>query len=75
MLRLTQAAQFQPQPFTVLGWEVEDVKKTLHELTARGVVFEKYPFSDADGIWTIGNDKVAWFKDTEGNVLSIASHG
>jgi len=46
-------------------------------LGARGVVFEKYPFVEDKerGIWTApGGDRVAWFKDPDGNVLSVAQH-
>jgi len=41
------------------------------------VAFEKYPFiQDQElGIWTApGGDKVAWLKDPDGNVLSVAQY-
>jgi len=46
-------------------------------LTKRGVEFEKYPFvQDRErGIWTApGGDRIAWFKDPDGNVLSVSWH-
>ena len=46
-------------------------------LNGRGVTFEKYPFvkDQESGIWTTPNgDKVAWFKDPDGNVLSLSQH-
>jgi len=45
-------------------------------LKQRGVVFEKYSFvEDPAGIWTApSGDKVAWFKDPDGNVLSVSEH-
>ena len=59
---------------TVIGFEVEDVEKEVKELKGRGIVFEEYDMSDlktVDSIAIIGNWKAAWFKDTEGNILSI----
>jgi catechol 2,3-dioxygenase-like lactoylglutathione lyase family enzyme len=66
-----------PPQFTVLGWQVQDMEAVVAWLTGRGVVFEKYPFvQDKElGIWTAPNgDKVAWFKDPDGNVLSVSKH-
>jgi len=77
MIRIAKAKDFTPPPYTVLGWEVQDVAAIVHWLTGRGVVFEKYPFvQDQElGIWTTPNgDKVAWFKDPDGNVLSVSQH-
>lgn len=67
---------FTPAPFTILGWEVPDVEQAYKEMAASGVVFEKYPFvKDPSGIWSApGGAKVAWFKDPDGNVLSISQH-
>ena len=59
---------------TVIGFEVEDVEKEVKDLRGRGIVFEEYDMPDlktVDSIATIGNWKAAWFKDTEGNILSI----
>ena len=75
LLRVTfvPAEHAAPKPYTTLGWVVADIKNTVNELKAKGVVFEKFPFvDDEDGIWTApGGTKVAWFKDPHGNVLSI----
>jgi catechol 2,3-dioxygenase-like lactoylglutathione lyase family enzyme len=75
MLRVTNVPPaFRPQPFTVLGWEVPDIVKTVSELKQKGVHFESYgmPAQDAEGIWTApGGTKVAWFKDPDGNILSL----
>ncbi len=71
-------AQFTPAPFTILGWQVPDIKKMAEGLQAKGVKFERFGFfeQDALGIWTApGGDKVAWFKDPDGNVLSVSQHG
>ena len=75
MLRVTNVPPgFKPQPFTVLGWEVLDIAKTVSDLKQKGVRFESYglPTQDAEGIWTApGGAKIAWFKDPDGNVLSL----
>ena len=79
MLRVGKGRTLPPAPGTVLGWEVGDIHAAIRELTARGVRFEQWnqPFmkQDADGVWTPpGGDQVAWFKDPDGNVLSISCH-
>jgi len=77
LLRIVKMPAFTPAPFTLLGWEVADLGDELRELAASGVVFERYPQfeQDALGIWTAPNgSKVAWFKDPDGNVLSISQH-
>jgi catechol 2,3-dioxygenase-like lactoylglutathione lyase family enzyme len=75
MLRVTNVPTgFKPQQFTILGWQVPDVVKAVSELTAKGVTFERYGFAglDAQGIWTApGGAKIAWFKDPDGNILSL----
>jgi catechol 2,3-dioxygenase-like lactoylglutathione lyase family enzyme len=65
--------------YTVFGWETPDIAADVAALAAKGVEFNRYPFfgedQDAAGIWTApGGDKVAWFKDPDGNVLSLAQH-
>jgi catechol 2,3-dioxygenase-like lactoylglutathione lyase family enzyme len=75
-IRIVRLDSFTPAPFTILGWEVSDIDKEANELAAAGVTFEKYPFvADPSGIWSApGGAKVAWFKDPDGNVLSISQH-
>jgi catechol 2,3-dioxygenase-like lactoylglutathione lyase family enzyme len=77
MVRIAKVEKFTPAHYTVLGWEVTRIEDEVRALSARGVVFEKYPFAQdqATGIWTTPNgDKVAWFKDSDGNVLSLSEH-
>jgi catechol 2,3-dioxygenase-like lactoylglutathione lyase family enzyme len=77
MIRIAKAQDFTPAPYTVLGWEVREITAVVRWLQERGVAFEKYPFvQDQDlGIWTApGGNKVAWFKDPDGNVLSVSQH-
>jgi catechol 2,3-dioxygenase-like lactoylglutathione lyase family enzyme len=71
-------AQFTPAPFTILGWQVGDIEKVVTGLQGKGVQFERFGFfeQDALGIWTApSGDKVAWFKDPDGNILSVSQHG
>jgi catechol 2,3-dioxygenase-like lactoylglutathione lyase family enzyme len=79
-IRVGKAQAFTPAQGTVLGWEVDDIYAAIRELVPRGVHFEQFglPFlkQDEHGVWTPPNgDKVAWFKDPDGNVLSISQHG
>ena len=74
-LRLTPLPDFTPSQHTVLGWNVGDVPAMVRALTDAGIAFERYSFLPQDefGIWSDGDAKVAWFKDPDGNVLSISS--
>jgi catechol 2,3-dioxygenase-like lactoylglutathione lyase family enzyme len=77
MLRIAKMQKFTPAQNTVLGWEVENIAKAVQELAAKGVQFEQYDFMhpDQQGIVTFPTgDKVAWFKDPDGNVLSVSQH-
>jgi catechol 2,3-dioxygenase-like lactoylglutathione lyase family enzyme len=74
LLRVTNVKELRPQQFTVLGWSVADIYSAVEELKAKGVVFEIFGFPGQDeyGIWTApGGTKVAWFKDPDGNILSL----
>jgi hypothetical protein len=76
-LRIVKMPEFKPFPFTLLGWEVGDIGDEVRDLQASGVEFERYGFfeQDALGVWTAPNgSKVAWFKDPDGNTLSISQH-
>jgi catechol 2,3-dioxygenase-like lactoylglutathione lyase family enzyme len=63
----------QPATYTTLNFPVDDVEKTVDELTARGVRFEHYEGSEQDekGIYRGQGPLIAWFKDPAGNVLSV----
>ncbi len=59
---------------TVAGFNVTDAEATVKELRAAGVVFEDYDLpglKTVDGIVTLPSGKGAWFKDSEGNILSV----
>lgn len=62
-----------PATYTVLNFPVEDVDRTVDELTARGVTFERYPGFDQDekGIARGQGPAIAWFTDPAGNILSV----
>ena len=65
---------FKPQPFTVVGWVVTNVSDTAGDLLKKGVRFERFPGMDQDaqGVWkSPSGARVAWFKDPDGNILSI----
>jgi len=78
MIRVAKVGKdFSPAPFTILGWQVSGIEKVVAGLQAKGVQFERYGFVKQDdvGVWTAPTgDKVAWFKDPDGNVLSVSEH-
>ena len=76
MVRVARA-QFTPAPFTILGWQVSEIEQMARSLQEKGIQFERFGFFEQDplGIWTAPTgDKVAWFKDPDGNMLSISQH-
>ncbi len=76
-IRISKLADFKPAQHTVLGWNVADIEAMVAWLSDRGVAFEKYPFiqDKVRWIWTTPDgNKVAWFKDLDGNVLGISQH-
>jgi catechol 2,3-dioxygenase-like lactoylglutathione lyase family enzyme len=77
MVRIAKAPEFKPLQFTILGWQVSNIEKMAADLQKKGVNFERFGFFEQDelGIWTApSGDKVAWFKDPDGNMLSISQH-
>jgi catechol 2,3-dioxygenase-like lactoylglutathione lyase family enzyme len=75
LVRIANVAEFKPQQFTILGWEVSNIEQTVTDLRQSGVNFESYGLKGQDerGIWMSPNGaKVAWFKDPDGNVLSVS---
>ena len=74
LLRVITVPELKPHAFTALGWNVRDIESTINSLNYKGVFCEKYDFMKQDdlGIWTSPNgSKIAWFKDPDGNVLSL----
>lgn len=78
MLRIVKVQQVSPAPYTVLGWEVPDIHIAARDLQEAGVKLERFPGMEQDelGIWTApgGGAHVAWFKDPDGNTLSVSQH-
>jgi catechol 2,3-dioxygenase-like lactoylglutathione lyase family enzyme len=73
--RLGGDASYQPPPFTLVGWRVPDAQAAARQLGERGVEMLRYAGMEQDelGIWTApGGARVAWFRDPDGNVLSIS---
>lgn len=77
-LRLAKTPDFSPQPFTVAGWQVGDITAEMAALAAKGVgfeVFDQMP-QDAEGIWTTPDGaRICWFRDPDGNLLSLTQPG
>jgi catechol 2,3-dioxygenase-like lactoylglutathione lyase family enzyme len=72
-LRVQKVAALVPQPFTALGWVVPDLGAAVAGLRAKGVRFERLPWmAQGSDVWTApGGELVAWFKDPDGNTLSL----
>ena len=73
-LRIQKVKQPVVPPYTVLGWVLPDIRAAIGELLRGGVAMERVAFlpQDETGIWTAPNgDRVAWFKDPDGNTLSL----
>jgi catechol 2,3-dioxygenase-like lactoylglutathione lyase family enzyme len=74
LLRVAIVPELKPHGFTVLGWNVPDISSVIKSLNSKGIVCEKYSFLNQDnlGIWASpGGSKVAWFRDPDGNILSL----
>jgi catechol 2,3-dioxygenase-like lactoylglutathione lyase family enzyme len=63
----------EPGNYTILNFVVDDVEKTVDELSGRGVTFERYDGFEQDdrGIDRGPGPNIAWFKDPAGNILSV----
>lgn len=76
-LRVSLAQEVIPAKYTVLGWDVKDLRAAVSNLKKAGVTCEIFGFFKQDdlGIWTAPDgDQVAWFKDPDGNLLSVSHH-
>jgi catechol 2,3-dioxygenase-like lactoylglutathione lyase family enzyme len=74
-VRVAKMPNFSPAQGTVLGWAVSEIEKVVAWLKERGVTPETYPFMKGAEIFTFPTeDKVCWFKDPDGNVLSVSQH-
>lgn len=74
-LRLQKVESVDPHPWTQLGWSVASIEETVSALAAKGVAMERFSFlpQDEAGIWTAPDGaRIAWFRDPDGNLLSVA---
>jgi catechol 2,3-dioxygenase-like lactoylglutathione lyase family enzyme len=79
-LRVQKTQGHKPAPHTALGFEVRSIDEEMRTLAGRGVTFERFAGMEQDerGVWTppdAEGTKIAWFKDPDGNVLSLAELG
>lgn len=78
MLTIQKADSVQPVPYTSLGWQTKAISQLVQQLTDHGVQFDRYQGLQQDelAIWTspVGA-RVAWFKDPDGNILSLTEFG
>ncbi len=73
-LRVTRVEEVAAPRYTVLGWRVADIETAIGELSLRGVKFERFDGmqQDALGTWSAPSGaRVAWFRDPDGNTLSV----
>ncbi len=73
-LRIQKVDDLRPHPFTALGWQVPRIDEVVAALAQKKVTFERFPGMDQDalGIWrSPSGARVAWFKDPDGNTLSV----
>jgi catechol 2,3-dioxygenase-like lactoylglutathione lyase family enzyme len=74
ILRVAAVPQMIPASYTVLGWQVADLRAEMPALQANGVQFERYQglAQDDNGVWAAPSGSlVCWFKDPDGNVISL----
>jgi len=77
MLRIQKVDRVHAAPYTAMGFAVANIRETVRELRDAGIQFERYEAmnQDADGIWqSPAGALVAWFKDPDGNLLSLSQH-
>ena len=73
-VRVQKVQSFVPSGFTSLGWKLPDIAATVKALAAKGVMCERFDglHQNDDGIWdSPSGARVAWFKDPDGNILSL----
>jgi catechol 2,3-dioxygenase-like lactoylglutathione lyase family enzyme len=76
-VRVQKVESSAPPPYTSLGWEVGDIEAAVQQLAANGVEFQRYAGlpQNAAGIWrTPDGSQLAWFRDPDGNTLSLTQH-
>lgn len=59
---------------TAVSWKVDDINTEMSELRSKGVEFEDYDMpglKTENGLASGDGMKSAWFKDPDGNILSM----
>jgi catechol 2,3-dioxygenase-like lactoylglutathione lyase family enzyme len=77
-LRVQKVEKVSPPPYTALGWAVDNIASAITQIRKHGVAFENFEGLEQDslGIWTApGGTSVAWFRDPDGNLLSLTQDG
>ena len=77
MVRLQMAKKLPEAYGTVLGWQVPEISRVMQNLKAVGIQFERFDglVQDESGVWSSPTGaKIAWFRDPDGNVLSVSEH-
>jgi catechol 2,3-dioxygenase-like lactoylglutathione lyase family enzyme len=78
MLRVAIVQELRPAAYTVLGWIVPDISHAIRDLERQGISFQRFDGLQQDdhGVWAApGGARVAWFKDPDGNTLSLTEFG
>ena len=73
-LRIQKDREHTPAKHTSVGWEVNNIRANIEALLKKDVCFERYEGLRQDelGIWrTLDGAQIAWFKDPDGNILSL----
>jgi catechol 2,3-dioxygenase-like lactoylglutathione lyase family enzyme len=73
-LRVAVVPEVKPAGYTILGWQVADIDRTISELAAAGARFSRYPGMEQEpnGVWNSPSGaRIAWFTDPDGNTLSL----
>ena len=76
-LRVSPVPTTSPTEHTVLGFSVNDIQTVVSQLEAQGITLERFPKfpHNENGILIIpGGDQVAWFRDLDGNLLSVVEY-
>jgi catechol 2,3-dioxygenase-like lactoylglutathione lyase family enzyme len=74
LLRVFQMERGFAPSYTILGWKVPNISAVVDELAQKEIPFERYEgfVQDEQGIWTAPDGaRVAWFRDPDGNILSL----
>ncbi|GAA0272361.1 VOC family protein [Alteraurantiacibacter aestuarii] len=73
-LRIQKVPRMVPVPYTSFGWFVTDIYAEIERLRDYDVEFEEFDMVEQDAamVWTVPDGaKVAWFRDPDGNLLSL----